>query len=118
MTAMSAVSKPELDAEDGERHLRARQSERLRPCGDRAEIVQAVLGQHVAHALTRAVAPQPDGDALAAGLQRLDVRGDRLEHVLARLAAFGGEVLAGMRRDIDHVGGALGGCEWRELRER
>ena len=60
-----------------------------------------MLGQHVAHALPRAVAPQRDGDALAAGLQRLHVGGQRLEHVLVRLAAFGDEILAGARGDID-----------------
>ena len=37
------------------------------------QIVQPVLGEHVAHALARAFAPQRDDDALAGRLQRLHV---------------------------------------------
>ena len=36
---------------------------------------QPVIGQHMAHALARALAPQRDDDALAGRLQRLHVRG-------------------------------------------
>ncbi len=43
------------------------------------------------------------GDALAGGLQRVDVLGHRLEHVGAGRVALGGEIVAGMRADLDDV---------------
>ncbi len=58
-----------LDAEHGERDRRLRQSLRLRPELDGREIVQFMVGEHVAHALARALAPQRDRHALAGGLQ-------------------------------------------------
>src|SRR5579872_7628650 len=72
----------------------------------------------MAHALARALAPQPDSDALAARLQRLHVGGDRLEYVLVGLAPLGGKILTGMRGDVDGVRGAFGRGEWRQLCER
>ena len=65
-----------------------------------------MFGQHVRHALARAVAPQRDHDALASRLQRVDVLGHGLEHVLVGLAALGGEIVAGAGGDLDGVGGA------------
>ena len=95
-----------FDAEHGERHLVARQRQRLLPRRDGGEIDQAVLGQHVRHALARAVAPQRDHRALAGGLQRVHVFGHRLQHILVGLAAFGGEIVAGAGGDFDRIGGA------------
>ena len=43
-------------------------AERLRPGCDRCEIVQFMIGEHVAHALARALAPQRDRDALSGSL--------------------------------------------------
>ena len=103
MTAASSVSKPLLDAEHGERDRGLGQAERLRPGADRRQIVQLVVGQHVAHALARALAPQRDGDALAGRLQRRDVLADRLEHIGARLGALGREIAPGARADIDRL---------------
>ena len=76
-----------------------------------------MLGQHVRHALARAVAPQRDHGALAGGLQRVHVFGHRLEHVLVGLAALGGEIVAGARGDLDRVGG-FGRRERRQPRQR
>ena len=42
----------------------------------------------------------------------------RLEHIGVRLAALGGEIAAGVRGDIDDVGGALGRRERRQPRKR
>ena len=94
MTAASAVSKPlsspsTASATSGLGSASA--------CGhdvDRREIGKAVVGQHVAQALARALAPERDDDALAARLQRLHVLGHRLEHVAAGLGALGGEIAA------------------------
>ena len=75
-------------------------------CGherDRREIEQFVVGEHVAHALARALAPERDRHALAGRLQRQHVLGDRLEHIGVRLGALGREIVAGARADIDHV---------------
>ncbi len=103
MTARSVVSNPELDAEYGERCLWARQREHLRPRVNRREIGETVFGQHVAHALARALAPQGNQRALAGALQRLDVLRYRLEDVLARLVALGGKILSGARADFKRI---------------
>ncbi len=92
-----------LDAEHRERDGRLRQRQRLRPGADRREIVQLVIGQHVAHALARALAPQRDRHALAGGLQGEHVLAHRLEHIGARLGALGGEIVPGARADLDHA---------------
>ena len=75
-------------------------------CGQessRREIVQPMVGEHVAHALARALAPQRHADALAGGLQLLHMLGQRFEHIGARLGALGGKIAASPRADIDDV---------------
>ena len=75
MTAASAVSKP-LSRPSTASATACFGS--ASACGQEAtgvQIVQPVVGEHVAHALARALAPQRDDDALAGGLQRLHVRG-------------------------------------------
>ena len=62
-----------------------------------------MVGEHVAHALARAFAPERDRHPLAGGLQRRDVLAHRLEHVGAGLGALGGEIMSGAGADIDHV---------------
>ena len=65
MTARSAVSKPASRPRTASAdHLR-RQRRRLRPGRDRLEAGQAVVDQHLAHAVARALAPAGDDDALA-----------------------------------------------------
>ena len=64
-----------------------------------------MVGQDVAHALARALAPQRHRHALAARLQRQHVFADRFEHIGARLGALGGKIAPGPRADIDHVFG-------------
>ena len=94
MTAASAVSKPA-----------SRPSTASATCGfgsasasgqdaDRRQIVQAMVGQHVAHALARALAPQRDDDALAGRLQRLHVPAHGVEHAGGVLGALGREIAA------------------------
>ena len=90
-----------FEAEHRERHLRARQRQSLRPRSDRREIVQAVFGEHMAHALARALAPQRDQGALAGRLPCADMLGHSLEHIGARGCAFGDEIPCGMRADGD-----------------
>ena len=118
MTAMSAVSKPP-----------SRPSTASATCGfgsasasghdaDRRQIVQPVLGQHVAHALARALAPQRDDDALARRLQRLDVLAHRIEHVGGIVRALGREIVPGARADIDHRAALLRHRERRQPRQR
>jgi hypothetical protein len=58
-----------FDAEHGQRHRGLGQAQSVRPRRDRREIEQFVVGEHVAHALARALAPQRDGDPFAGGLQ-------------------------------------------------
>ena len=84
-----------LQAKHGERDLGPWQAQRLRPGGDRRQIWQSVVGQHVAHALARALAPQRDDDTLAVALQRLRMPGHRLEHIGLAVGALGREIVAG-----------------------
>ena len=77
-----------------------------------------MLGQHVRHALARAFAPQRDDDALAGGLQRLDVGPHRVEHVAVGLAPLGGEIVPGVGADVDRVRAVFGRGERRQPRER
>ena len=90
-----------LDAEHGERHPGLGNAA---ACGHDApgKIVQLVVGEHVAHALARALAPQRDGDALAGACKRQHVPGHRLENIGVGLGALGGEI-ASLRAPIDHV---------------
>ena len=71
MTADRVGLEPGFDAEHGERDLDRRTRQRLRPAVDIDQIEQPVIGQQVAHAVARAVAPQREHDALAGGLQRV-----------------------------------------------
>ena len=77
-----------------------------------------MLGEDVRHPFARAFAPQRDDDALAGGLQRLDVLSHRLEDVGAGLASFGGEVVPGAGADLDRIGGAFRRGERRQPRQR
>ena len=61
-----------------------------------------MVGEHVAHAIARAIAPERDDHTLAIGLQCGDMPGDRLEHVAAGLGAFGGEIVSLPGADVDH----------------
>ena len=62
--------------------------------GTGVRLCEPVVGEHMAHALARAFAPQRDDDALARRLQRLHVLGHGLEHVAAGLGALGREIAA------------------------
>ena len=95
-----------------------RQCQRLRPRCDIGEIVQAVLGDHMRHALARAFAPQRDHDPFAGGLQRVHVLGQRLEYIGVGCVALGREIVAGMRADIDGFADLVGRGERRQLCQR
>ena len=103
--------------EHGKRHLRARQREGFRPRRDRRQIVQAVLGQHMAHAFARAFAPQRDYRALTARLQRADMLDHGFEHIGARPCAFGREIAPGMGADGD-LSPKGRGRRWRSERRQ
>ena len=107
-----------IEAEHGERDLRARQPLRLRPRRDTGEIEQAVLGEHMLHALARTAAPHGDDDALAGRLQGLDVGLHRVEDVGVGFAPLRREIVAGVGADIDGVGALLGRRERRKPRQR
>ena len=94
MTARPSVSKPGLEPEHGEPDLRLRQGEHRRPVVDGGEIERAVVGEHVAHAVARAVAPQREHDPLAGRLQRVHMGLDRLEHVGVGLRPLRREIAA------------------------
>ncbi len=103
MTAACVRFETGFQAQHRQRDLRLRQGERLRPGGDVGEVGEPVVGQHVAHAIARAVAPQRDRDPLALALQRLRMLDHGVEHVGVLLGALGREVAAGARADIDHA---------------
>ena len=72
MTATSSVSKPDSRPSTASATVGLRQRQRLRPGRRRwSRLVELVVGEHVAQALARALAPQRDDDALAGRLQRL-----------------------------------------------
>src|SRR4029077_19481752 len=54
-----------LDSEHAQRHSRLGHGQRLGPVGHRCQIVKLVIREDVAHALTRALAPQRYCYALA-----------------------------------------------------
>ena len=58
-----------LEPQHRERHLRLRQRQRLGPRAGTGQVGESVLGQHVLHALARALAPQRHDHALALRLQ-------------------------------------------------
>ena len=86
MTARSAVSKPEFEADHRERNLMGRPRQRRRPGRRIHEVEKAMIGEDMAHALARTLAPERDDDALARRLQRVDMGFDGLEHIDVRAA--------------------------------
>ncbi len=118
ISATSAVSKPEFDAEHGERHLRRGSAS---ASGHDATGVRLSSPCSASTCAMRSREPSLHSamsDALAGGLQRLDVLVHRLEHVGAGLAALGGEVVAGVGADLDRVGACLPARERRQPRQR
>ena len=93
-----------LGAEHRDADRLAVQLARIGPVGDGADRGKAVIGQHAAHALGRTGAPRRDDDALARGLQGLDVIGGGLEDVGLAGGAFGLEVAADLAAGIDRLG--------------
>ena len=105
-----------FEPEHRERDLGSRALERIRVVGDVRQIGEPVVGEHVAHALARAVRPHRDDDALAVFLQRVDVLGHRVEDVRLGLVALGREIAALARAGIDRRGVRIG--KRREPRQR
>ena len=75
-----------------------------------------MVGEYMAHALARALAPQRDDDPLAAGLQRRDVPGHRFEHIPPGLGPLAGEVAPLFGGGIYHRPLPFRDCERREQR--
>ena len=90
-----------LEPEHREPHFGLRPPQRIRKIGHVDEVDEPVVGEHVAHALARALAPQCDQDALAVRLQRADVGGDGVVQIAVGLGAFGGEIASLPRADLD-----------------
>ena len=103
MSATSAVSKPDSTPSTASATCGRGSASAAGHDATGARLTKPVLGEHMRHALARAFAPQRDHRALAAGLQRVDVLGHRLEHIGAGRGALGGEIVAGMRADFDDV---------------
>ncbi len=55
--------------------------QQLREIFDIGEVHEPVVGEHVAHALARALAPERNHHPLSGRLERVNVGGDRIEHV-------------------------------------
>ena len=73
MTARSSVSKPASRPSTASADCGFGRASAVRPVRDVGEIEELVVGEHVAHAVARAVAPQREHDALAGRLQRFDM---------------------------------------------
>ena len=71
-----------------------------------------MVREHVTHAVARAFAPQRDCNALAGGLQRQDMRRNRLEHIRARFGTFGRKIASLPCLHIDRTG--IRHSEWRQ----
>mgnify|MGYP003337003914 CR=1 FL=1 len=83
------VADSDPEAEHRECHLGLPEFRDLWPGPDVGQVRQSVIGEHVLHALARALAPKRDDNALVGCLQCLDVLDHRLEHVGVRFGAFG-----------------------------
>ena len=94
---------PLFERDHGERQRAGARGLRLMVGRDEFERLQAVLGEHVAQPLARAVAPAGDDDVQAARAQRLHM-GDRgVEHVGALVLPLGGEIAPDVAAAIDDV---------------
>ena len=89
--------------EHRERDVRLGPGKRLRPRPHIGEIGQAMVAQHMAHAVARALAPQRHHHALVRRLQRLHMLGDGVEYVCIRFRTFGREIVSLPRADLDHA---------------
>ena len=77
-----------------------------------------MLGEHMAQALARAVAPAGDDDIQALRPQSLNVRDRGVEDVGALVLPLGGEISSGPSAAIDRVGGVGRRLERSEPRQR
>ncbi len=91
---------------------------RLRPGGDEFERFEAVLGQHVAQPLARAVAPAGDDHRDAALAQVPNVRDGGVENIGVLVLALGREVAADAPAAIDDVRRARARLEGSQTRQR
>ena len=106
-----------LERDHRERQRAGAHPLRLRPGGDELDRFQAVLGEHVAEPLARAVAPARDDDPEPALAQRPDVRGRRLEHVDVLVLPLGSEVAPDPAAAVESLR-VRRGLERRQSRER
>ena len=107
-----------LHRDDRERQRAGARAFGLRVGGDQLLRFHPVLGEHMAQALARAVAPAGDDDAKAVVAQSADVPDRRVEHVDVFVQTLGGEIASDPAAAIDHVRGARRGLERRQTRER
>jgi hypothetical protein len=107
-----------FERDHGQRQRAGARRLRLMIGRDEFERFQAMLGEHVAQALARAVAPAGNDDVQAAHAQRPHM-GDRgVEHVGALVLPLGGEVSSRMAAAIDGVTGVRRRFERGQPRER
>ena len=84
------------------------------PTRDRQKVVEAVIGEDVAQALARALAPERNDDALARDLACLNMRAHGIEDVAFLLGAFGSEVASRAGAGVNQIGSPLRRSERRE----
>ena len=109
---------PLFERDNGERQRAGPRGLRLMVGRDEFERLQAMLGEHMAQALARAVAPAGDDDVQAPRAQRLHMRDRGVEHVGAFVLPLGGEVAPRVTAAIDGVSGVGRRFERGQPRER
>ena len=77
-----------------------------------------MIGEDVAQALARALAPERNDDALARDLARLNMRAHGIEDVAFLLGAFGSEVASRAGAGVNQIGSPLRRSERRETHLR
>ena len=90
-----------FEAEHRKRHIGLRARQRLLPCRDIGEIGDAVIAQHMPHAIARAFAPQRNDDILVVALQSGDVPCHRIKDIGVLLGAISGKIVPLPRAYID-----------------
>ena len=107
-----------LQRDDRERQRAGARGLGLRIGGDQLLRFQPVLGEHMAEALARAVAPAGDDDPKALVAQSPDMSNRGVEDVDVFVQALGREIASDPAAAIDDVGGARRGLERRQARQR
>ena len=110
MIARSGDFEPLLERDDRERQRARARGLRLMIGRDELERLEAVLGEHMAQALARAVAPAGDDHVQPASAQRLDMRDRGVEHVGVLVLPLGREIAPDPAAAVERRRAAPGGA--------